>query len=140
MASNAIAQCTVAVIGHSFVRHLKEWTVANNVYNMNLDSSRVQVFLHGVGGAVVTKYEKEHRKSIWCEASLIRDLGANAVVLDIGSNLCCPNVDSGFLTECIMEFAYYSLNSGATCVIIMEILRRKDQAYSMTKHQHAMII
>ena len=38
------------VIGHSFSRHLRDWSFRNNCMNLNLDRSRVTVFWQGTRG------------------------------------------------------------------------------------------
>ena len=43
----ADAHSNVLVLGHSFSRHLRDWSFWNNCMNLNLDRSRVTVFWHG---------------------------------------------------------------------------------------------
>ena len=120
---------TALVLGHSFTRRLSTWLVSNHVFNFNVDSGRLQVFLHGLGGATVLSALRDDRRSVWREASLVRDLEANIVVLDIGSNdLCRPGIEPNLLVQSIFSFIQLCRSYGASSFVVMEILPRTGRA------------
>ena len=45
----------VMLMGHSFVRRLRNWAFDHQKLNLNLDRNRVSVFWHGVGGGFVVR-------------------------------------------------------------------------------------
>ena len=72
---------TTLILGHSFVKRLSRWLVQNHIRNMNIDDSRLQVYLHVVGGATVLSSDRENSRSVWQEVSLTRDLTTSLVIL-----------------------------------------------------------
>ena len=69
----AHAHSDVLVIGHSFSRHLRDWSFQNNCMNLNLDRSRV---------TVLRPYPPH--KLPWQVNHLIRELEVDIVFLDVG--------------------------------------------------------
>ena len=113
----------VLALGHSFTRRLRDWCICNGIYNLNLNSSQMTVFVHGIGGAKIVD-----TKSIWRELDLISNLQIDRVVLDLGSNdLCSPNRTPLAVAEAILSFARLCTNHGASSVCIMGMLPRSSQ-------------
>ncbi|WAQ99023.1 hypothetical protein MAR_023396 [Mya arenaria] len=114
----------VLIIGHSFTRRLSSWCVQNGQANMNIDSSRLQVFWHGQGGATIV--HPSHSKSLWKELHMATDLDATMTFVDIGSNdLCNPTATPSIVANAIISFAQDLLSGGCKVVIISEILPRQ---------------
>lgn len=94
---------------------------------MNIDSSRLQIFWHGIGGATIT--DPYHAKSLWSDITLIKDLNIDAVFLDIGSNdLCNSQIPPRRVADKIFTFACRILLDGCKYVIIGEILSRNSNS------------
>ena len=74
------------VLGHSFVRRLKEFAAHNHsdgTYDLNLGLSNVcSVIFHGIGGRTVDKMIRN-------DLDKIRSAAPNIVVLELGSNDLC---------------------------------------------------
>lgn len=74
------------VLGHSFVRRLKEFAAQNHSdgpYDLNLGSSNVCfIVFHGIEGRIVDKMIRN-------DLDKIRSAAPNVVVLELGSNDLC---------------------------------------------------
>ena len=111
----------VLIIGHSFTRRLASWSVQNGNNNLNIANDRVQIYWHGMGGALINR--PKANKSLWSELHLIHDLEVDATFLDIGSNdLCDSSVSPFMLATDIISFAMSILQRGSKCVVLGEIL------------------
>ena len=51
--ADASNRMNVLLMGHSFVRRLRDWSFDNQRLNLNLDRNRVSVYWHGFGGGIV---------------------------------------------------------------------------------------
>ena len=68
----------IVVVGHSFVRKLRQFAVENGQHNLDLDRNHFRVFFHGRGGGnLINIYE---------EVDAVCNLQPCAVILDIGAN------------------------------------------------------
>ena len=76
----------VLVLGHSFVRRLREFAAQNHSggpYDLNLGLSNIcSIIFHGIGGRTVDKMIKN-------DLDKIRSAAPNIVVLELGSNDLC---------------------------------------------------
>lgn len=121
-------KCTAFLVGHSFIRRLQSWCAPRSLLNLNLDPNRVQIYWYGEGGATIAN--ETHSKCIGSTASMVRDLEADIVFVDIGSNdLCNPALHPAKLVDYILSFANSLIAHGCRCVILSEILHRQS-AYS----------
>ena len=75
------------ILGHSLTKRLQSWCFQNDLANLNLDRTRIQIYWHGTGGATIVN--PTHKKSLWSDMSLISDLNIDVTFLDIGSNDLC---------------------------------------------------
>lgn len=96
--------------------------------NLDFDSEYVQIYWHGTGGATICS--ETHHKSLWQDASIVRDLNIDVVILDIGSNdLDCFGIrlySPITVANRIIDFAYKILNDSCSQVVISEILPRSN--------------
>ncbi len=76
------------ILGHSFVRRLRDWCVQNGHSNLGFDSQTNTVQWHGVGGGGI-QCAAQANKNIWDDLSFVSDLSAHIVHLEIGSNDLC---------------------------------------------------
>ena len=81
----------VLVLGHSFVRRLREFAAQNHSggpYDLNLGLSNIcSIIFHGIGGRTVDKMIKN-------DLDKIHSAAPNIVVLELGSNdLCDKDTD-----------------------------------------------
>ena len=76
----------VLVLGHSFVRRLREFAAQNHSggpYDLNLGLSNIcSIIFHGIGGRTVDKMIKH-------DLDKIRSAAPNIVVLELGSTDLC---------------------------------------------------
>ena len=120
------------ILGHSFTKRLSRWCIENDKVNMALDKSRFQVYWHGISGASICN--PGHSKSLWAESSVIAELEADIVFLDIGSNdLCCPQTTPEQLSAQILTFAAHLHQRGCSIVIVGEILPRTGAVHFNSK-------
>ena len=91
--------CHILVVGHSLVRRLEQFSVEQNLYNLNLDPSRFRISFLGIGGLTI-------KNAIW-HVNAIEELKPNAVILDLGTNDLDnrEEPDAGFVAADIVEFA-----------------------------------
>ena len=85
---------TVLILGHSFVRRMKDF-LNNNVRNQNFDlQNSTVVRLLGNGGRILR-----------FDLPAIKEVDLDILLLEIGSNdLCDPSVDPETLSETIIAF------------------------------------
>ena len=127
-ASTPISSLSAVIIGHSFVKRLARWLVLHHVVNFNVDADRIEVFLHGVSGACASTTGVRRNRSLIGEASLVRDLSASIVVIDIGSNdLCLPGVEPDSLVRSIFSLVDLCFAHGARFVVVAEVLPRRGR-------------
>ena len=99
------------IIGHSFVRRMRDHVWHNDSLNLGLDQFS-EVHWHGVGGMTL--------QSLWQESSLIVSLAPHVLVLDIGSNdLCSRSVSAGNLVSDLFLFVHHIL---AICPSIRQVV------------------
>ena len=92
------------IIGHSFVRRLKEYVFRRNDTNtvvgadLGISDQFFNVFYSGIGGLTLD--------GLMHELPLVRDLAVRGVILDIGTNdLSASQVDPVNLVKRIVDFA-----------------------------------
>ena len=85
MDSHCVEQKThvVLVIGHSFVKRLKEYVFSSKQWHMNLDPSKYSVFLYGVSGLKLGDLVNEVK-----HFALYLN---HVVIIETGSNDLCSN-------------------------------------------------
>ena len=129
----------VMLMGHSFVRRLRNWAFDHQKLNLNLDRNRVSVFGHGVGGGFVVRpsnvrSERSHSsthcmppKLLWNDISLISELNIRLLILEVGTNdLSRPVASPEKICREIFHFVEECIKSGASYIIICEVLYRRD--------------
>jgi len=115
---------SVLILGHSFTKRLQSWCVSNNKINLNLTNDRIQIFWHGIGGAILLPKDKP--KSVHQSSYLVHELDIDVVFLDIGSNdLCNVNVSVDQYISGLFTFIQSLMEKGCRKVIVSEILERR---------------
>ena len=71
----------VLILGHSYIRRLRDYCVVNKIKNFNLPDDSVSVILHGIGGAKV--------QTLLNELDVIDSVNPDTVILQIGGNDLC---------------------------------------------------
>ena len=126
----------VLLIGHSFIRRLKDWALHHDLMNLNIDD-RLRIHWLGIGGATIANMTAP--KSLWRHIHHITNVQAKIVCLDIGSNdLCHIDVSPDNLVHAIGQFVDQCHNLGTRLVIVTEILPRAnvhDQQYNENVYQ-----
>lgn len=123
---------TVVILGHSFTRRLRDWSVTERKSNMNLDPQRIQVIWHGIGGAYVHPPPDPNDtvlgpKSLWDHQHIPQDVAADITFIDIGSNdVTNPQLSPVALAHSIMKYASAVLQNGCKIVVLSEILHRRQ--------------
>ena len=92
----------VLLIGHSFIRRLRDWASHHDTINLNIDS-RLKVHWLGIGGAVISNMSAP--KSLWRQVQSVTHFQPQIILLDIGSNdLCKADVSPENLVFAIEQF------------------------------------
>lgn len=114
------------VFGDSFIRRLRDWAFSNLHLNLNLESSRLSVYWHGLGGVVITPFEAH--KSLWPDRHLIHDLEPGILVLQVGSNdLSRPSIQATDVQASLSSFTEHCFQDGVKFIILCEILERRNR-------------
>ena len=109
------------IIGHSFVRRLKDDLLGNSDSRASLDfglDQSMEVLLHGVGGRRVTQL----RRII---SQKVRDLSPDAELLEIGTNdlgSISPEIVGSDIHD-IVEYLHFSL--GIKMVFVCLVIPRR---------------
>ena len=144
--ADASNRLNILIMGHSFVRRLRDMSFDNQRLNLNLDRNRVSVFRHGVGGSIVARPRSKcaemfqdrnrttARKLLWNDMHLISDLDIQLVILKIGTNdLPRPNACPAKISSEIVQFINGCLRCGASYIVVCEVLYRHGRQSFNTK-------
>ena len=105
----------VLLIGHSFIRRLRDWAVEESINNLNIDY-RMKIHWVGIGGAVI--HTMSSPKSLWRQLQSVTNFQAKIVLVDIGSNdLCQADVSPASLVHAIGQFVTQCLNLGKSSLL-----------------------
>ena len=118
----------VLVLGHSFVRRLREFAAQNHSggpYDLNLGLSNVcSIDLHRIGGRSVDKMIRN-------DLDKIRSAAPNNVVLELGSNeLCDKDSDSETIAFSILALAELLLTElSLRFIAVCEVTARQNEPF-----------
>lgn len=118
----------VLVLGHSFVRRLKEFAAPNHSggpYDLNLGLSNIcSIIFHGIGGRTVDKMIKH-------DLDKIRSAAPNIVVLELGSNdLCDKDSDPETIALSIVALAELLLTElSLRFIAVCEVTARQNEPF-----------
>nr|XP_034307428.1 uncharacterized protein LOC117680629 isoform X4 [Crassostrea gigas] len=112
----------VCVIGHSYIRRLRDYGMQTETDNLNLDPEVFKVSFRGKGGLRLNK--RVFRSEI-----LHFDSIPDVVFLQIGENDICENTNSEKLARDIISVGQYLRDGvGVKVVIIGQLIRRMQFA------------
>lgn len=107
----------VMVFGHSYIRRLKEFCLAEGKSNMGFRTDEVEVEMVGFGGM---KFPKT-----WDGVSIARQYEPDVMIVQVGGNdLGSPNSSPQALVTEIIEFGSLLVSSGVKTVRICQLLPR----------------
>ena len=90
----------IIVFGHSLVRRLRDFTVQDKQYNLNLDKDVYSIFWVTRGGL--------HLENLDDEVETVKDLKPDALILDLGANdLDGKDADPQFVAKQVINLAVY---------------------------------
>lgn len=118
----------VLVLGHSFVRRLKEFAAQNHSggpYDLNLGLSNIcSIIFHGIGGRTVDKMIKH-------DLDKIRSAAPNIVVLEPGSSdLCDKDSDPETIALSIVALAELLLTElSLRFIAVCEVTARQNEPF-----------
>ena len=125
----------VLIIGHSFIRRLRDWACPLGFSNLRL-SDRFRVHWKAVGGVVVAR--RRGSKSVWQLADSWSGALPPIVFMDVGANnLSDPDLDPSLLVKAVLAFARDILGRGARVVYISQLLSRCGQDVSYNARIYA---
>ncbi|XP_020617953.1 uncharacterized protein LOC110055872 [Orbicella faveolata] len=116
------------VLGHSFVRRLKEFAAHNHSdrpYDLNLGLSNVcSIIFHGIGGRTVDKMIRNNLDKI-------RSVAHNIVVLELGLNdLCDKDSDPETIKLSMVELAELLLKEfSLRFIAVCEVTVRQNEPF-----------
>ena len=117
------------VLGHSFVRRLKDFAAQNHSdgpYDLNLGLSNVcSIIFHGIGGRTVDKLIRN-------DLDKIRSASPNIVVLELGSNdLCDKDSDPETIALSIVALAELLITElSLRIVAVCEVTARQNEPFA----------
>ncbi|XP_061187523.1 uncharacterized protein LOC133195650 [Saccostrea echinata] len=112
----------VFVIGHSYIRRLKEYCVQKGTENLGLDPKQYHVTFRGKGGLKLSKCDS--RSEFLCF-----DTVPDVVFLQIGENDISTSTNSRKLAMDIISVAQYLRDGvGVKLIIIGQLIRRMQFA------------
>ena len=118
----------VLVLGHSFVRRLREFAAQNHSggpYDLNLGLSNIcSIIFQGIGGRTVDKMIKH-------DLDKIRSTAPNIVVLELGSNdLCDKDSDPETIALSIVALAELLLTElSLRFIAVCEVTARQNEPF-----------
>ncbi|XP_056020884.1 uncharacterized protein LOC125676148 [Ostrea edulis] len=116
---NAIDVC---VVGHSYIRRLKEYCARTGTGNLDLDPCAFNITFRGKGGLKSRRCDS--RSELLCF-----DIVPDIVFLQIGENDIAATTNSKKLAEDIISIAQYLCDGvGVRLVIIGQLIRRMQFA------------
>ncbi|XP_061171682.1 uncharacterized protein LOC133181159 [Saccostrea echinata] len=120
----------VFVIGHSYIRRLKEYCVQKGTENLGLDPKQYHVTFRGKGGLKLSKCpETSWSRNIVHPEFLCFDTVPDVVFLQIGENDISTSTNSRNLAMDIISVAQYLRDGvGVKLIIIGQLIRRMQFA------------
>ena len=118
----------VLLLGHSFVRRLREFAAQNHSggpYDLNLGLSNIcSIIFHGIGGRTVNKMIKN-------DLDKVRSAAPNIVVLELGSNdLCDKDSDPETIALSIVALAELLLTElSLRFIAVCEVTARQNEPF-----------
>lgn len=108
----------VLIMGHSYVRRLREFCFANGQVNLGILPSDAQVILHGFGGMRL--------RGLVGRIHMVRDLSPSVVVLQIGGNdlSSAHHASPHLVARQILDFCQTLLDSGVVSVMVCKLFPR----------------
>jgi len=114
---------SVVILKHSFTKRLQAWCVSNDKISLNLTNDCIQMFWHGIGGAILLPKDKP--KSVHQSSYLVHELETDIVFLDIGSNdLCNVKVSVDQYISGLFTFIQSLLDKGYKKLFCMKFWRQ----------------
>jgi hypothetical protein len=117
-----MAAMNVCVIGHSYIRRLRDFCSQTETENLGLDPKEFQIIFRGKGGLRLRKCDS--RSDLLC-FNIIPDI----VFLQIGENDISTSTNSRKLAEDILSVAQYLRHGvGVGLIIVGQLIRRMQFA------------
>ena len=114
---------SAVILGHSFVKRCQKYVVQSKSSMFHLKQYS-HVYFHGIGGATITKMEKEIESIV--------NLDARCVIIDVGSNDLCDNKqDLLFLAKSLLKLAREVVGKYGVTVVLMPQFNRKKRHISL---------